>query len=115
MKRGDVYWVDLAPRSGSEQQGRRPAVIVSTDSLNLAPNWYSLIVAPITTSAKQARRDATVVILPAGEGGLSKESVVLCHQLTTLDRSKILQRIGELSDAWLAQVEEAIVAALDLP
>ena len=26
MKRGEVYWADLAPRSGSEQQGRRPVI-----------------------------------------------------------------------------------------
>jgi mRNA-degrading endonuclease toxin of MazEF toxin-antitoxin module len=44
-----------------------------------------------------------------------KQNVVLCHQLTTLDRAKILQKIGELSAVTLAQVEAAIVAALDLP
>ena len=31
MKRGDVYWADLAPRSGSEQTGRRPVILVSSD------------------------------------------------------------------------------------
>ncbi|RLE34887.1 MAG: hypothetical protein DRJ61_04255, partial [Acidobacteria bacterium] len=34
MKRGDLCWADLKPRSGSEQQGRRPVVIVSSDGFN---------------------------------------------------------------------------------
>ena len=34
MKRGDLYLAELAPRSGSEQQGRRPVIIVSHDAFN---------------------------------------------------------------------------------
>ncbi len=34
MKRGEVYWADLAPRSGSEQQGRRPVIVISHDAFN---------------------------------------------------------------------------------
>jgi len=55
MKRGDVYWADLAPRSGSEQQGRRPVIIVSHDAFNQAQDWRSIIVVPISTSAIQAK------------------------------------------------------------
>ena len=39
MKRGDVYWADLTPRSGSEQQGRRPVIVVSHDGFNETPGW----------------------------------------------------------------------------
>ena len=38
MKRGDVYWADLVPRSGSEQTGRRPVVVVSHDGFNQTPH-----------------------------------------------------------------------------
>jgi hypothetical protein len=37
MQRGDIYWEDLRPRSGSEQQGRRPVLIVSHDGFNQTP------------------------------------------------------------------------------
>lgn len=37
MKRGDLYWAVLAPRSGSEQQGRRPVIVVSHAGFNQAP------------------------------------------------------------------------------
>jgi mRNA-degrading endonuclease toxin of MazEF toxin-antitoxin module len=53
-------------------------------------------------------------VLPHGIAGLRKESVVLCHQVTTLDRSKLVQRIGELGAAELDQVEDGLRAAMDL-
>jgi mRNA interferase MazF len=114
VKRGEVYWADLAPRSGSEQQGRRPVIVLSHDAFNQAAGWRSIIVVPVSTSATQARRGLTAVGLPQGAGGLAKESVALCHQVTTLDRAKLTQRIGELTPAQLRQVEVGLKAALDL-
>lgn len=57
MKRGEVYWADLVPRSGSEQVGRRPVVVVSHDGFNQTPGWMSVIVVPVSTSASQAGVD----------------------------------------------------------
>ena len=64
MTRGDVYWADLVPRSGSEQTGRRPVIIVSHDSFNQTPSWRSVIVVPVSTSGRQ-RRGLTAIELPA--------------------------------------------------
>lgn len=114
MKRGEVYVADLAPRSGSEQQGRRPVIVLSHDAFNQAPGWRSMIVVPVSTSATQAKRGLTAVLLPQGAGGLKQESVALCHQVTTLDRAKLSQRIGELTADRLRQVEAGLKAALDL-
>lgn len=114
MRRGEVYLVDLVPRTGSEQRGRRPAVLVSHDAFNRHARWRSLIVVPITTSPRQARRGPTVVPLAAGDGGLERDSLVLCHQPTTLDRSTFLDRIGTLTDDRLAEVDAGLAAALDV-
>lgn len=114
MKRGEIYWADLVPRSGSEQQGRRPVIVLSHDGFNQAPAWLSIIVVPVSTSATQAKRGLTAVLLPQGAGGLKQESVALCHQVTTLDRAKLSQRIGELTAGQLRQVEAGLRAALDL-
>jgi mRNA interferase MazF len=46
MKRGEIYLANLDPRSGSEQKGRRPVIIVSHDGLNKTENWRSIIVVP---------------------------------------------------------------------
>jgi len=114
LRRGEVYWADLAPRSGSEQQGRRPVIVVSNDVLNLIQNWNSIIVVPLSTSAIQRRRGPSVILLSQGAAGLRKDCVALCHQVTTLDRSKLAQRIGQLSLIELKRVENGLRAALDL-
>lgn len=114
MKRGEVYWADLVPRSGSEQTGRRPVIVISHDGFNQLPSWKSIIVVPVSTSGLQARRGPTVVTLPAGAGGLAKSSVAVCHQVTTLDRAKLAKRIGALPAAFLSEVEEGLRAAMDL-
>ena len=114
MKRGEIYVADLSPRSGSEQRGRRPAIILSHDGFNQAPGWLSIVVVPISTSPIQPDRGPTVVRLPQGAGGLARESVALCHQITTLDRSKLSRRIGELPPELLAQVGVGVKAAVDL-
>ena len=114
MKRGDLYWAHLVPRSGSEQTGRRPVVIVSHDGFNQTPTWRSIIVVPVSTSEAQARRGPTVVALASGTAPLPRHSSALCHQVTTLDRSKLSQQIGSLSEELLKAIDEGLKAALAL-
>ena len=114
MKRGEIYWADLVPRSGSKQRGRRPVLVISHDGFNLTPGWRSIIVVPLTTSESQARRGPTAIEIPPGTGGLERGSVALCHQITTLDRSKLTDYLGLLPPPLLDRVEAGIKAALDL-
>ncbi len=114
MNRGEIWIAVLEPRSGSEQSGRRPVVIVSHDSFNTAPSWNSIIVVPLSTSINQARRADTAIPIFSGEGGLPDDSVALCHQVTTLDRSKIQTKIGTLNPQILKSIEEGLKAAMDM-
>jgi mRNA interferase MazF len=114
MKRGDVYWADLVPRSGSEQTGRRPVIVVSHDGFNQTPGWKSIVVVPISTSSSQGRRGPTVIELSGGTAGLPKTSFAVCHQVTTLDRAKLNKRVGSLPSEPLREVEEGLKAAMDL-
>jgi mRNA interferase MazF len=114
MKRGEVHWGDLAPRSGSEQSGRRPVIVISHDGFNQTQSWKSIIVIPISTSPSQSRRTPTIVEIPAGAGGLPKTSCALCHQVTTLDRSKLAKRLGILPAEIMRSVEDGLKAAMDL-
>ena len=114
MKRGDVYWAELTPRSGSEQSGRRPVVIVSNDGFNLNSRWNSVVVVPFTTSESQRGRGASAVLIPAGLVGLQKDSVAICHQVTTLDRSKLSTRICSLPEDLVLEVDMGLKAALGL-
>lgn len=114
MKRGEVNWADLVPRSGSEQTGRRPVIVVSHDGFNQVAAWQSIIVVPLSTSSAQAGRGVTVVEIPGGTVGLEKTGYALCHQVTTLDRAKCAKRLGQLPSRFLRSVEEGLKAALDL-
>ena len=114
MKRGEVYWADLVPRSGSEQTGRRPVILLSHDGFNETPAWRSIIVVPVSTSALQGKRGPTVVELPGGSAGLPKSGFAVCHQVTTLDRAKLTGKVGALPSELLGEVDEALKAAMDL-
>jgi mRNA interferase MazF len=113
MKRGEVFWADLVPRSGSEQAGRRPVVVVSHDAFNQTPAWRSIVVVPMSTSGSQGRRGPTAVEIPAGAVGLHQTSFAICHQVTTLDRAKLTKRIGALPPGILKEVEGGLKAAMD--
>lgn len=112
MRRGEVYWAELEPRSGSEQRGRRPVVVVSHDGFNSIPTWRSVVVVPLSTST--IRTGPTAIALTSGAGGLTKASIALCHQVTTLDRAKLTRRIGSLSPTDLERLSGGLRAALDL-
>lgn len=115
MQRGDIYWADLKTRSGSEQQGQRPVIIMSNDGFNTVSTWRSVIVIPVTTSQNQALRGPTIVPLSGIGAVLTPNSTAICHQITTLDRAKLDTKLGALSTDEIALIEQGIRAACDLP
>jgi mRNA-degrading endonuclease toxin of MazEF toxin-antitoxin module len=115
MVRGEIYFLDFHPRSGSEQSGRRPGIVVSHDSFNSVPGWQSITVIPLTTSPRWLRPSPTTVTFRKGECGLPKECAALAHQITTIDRSKVLApALGRVAGQKLRDVDEAIRNYLDL-
>jgi mRNA interferase MazF len=102
-----------SPRSGAELVGAHPLLVISNDGLNQTPSWMSIIVVPISSSARS--RPPLTVEIPAGIAGLTRDSRAVCHQVTTIDRSKLTHYIGTLSVALLVQIENALKAVLDLP
>jgi len=89
-------------------------IVISHDGFNQARNWRSVIVIPMSTSKAQAARGLTAIEIPADAGGLSRRGVAVCHQVTTLDRSKLTRFVGSLSREVLIRVDEGLKAALDL-
>ena len=122
MRRGEIYWASLEPRSdvtlvlhgSNEQRGERPVLLISDDTMNREPRWSSLIVVPISSSKTQAARSPTVVPINAGESGLTRDSVIICHQITTLDRSKLGRLLGRLDETKLELVNRGLTVALGL-
>jgi mRNA-degrading endonuclease toxin of MazEF toxin-antitoxin module len=87
---------------------------VSHDGFNLTRGFQSIIVVPLSTSIAQAGRGPTSVHVPAGVGGLRKDGVALCHQVTTLDRRKLLRWLGSLPADLLRAIDDGLKVALDL-
>jgi mRNA interferase MazF len=109
MVRGDIFFIDLHPRSGSEQSGRRPCIIVSTNSFNEARNWRSITVVPLTSSERWQISSPTTVLFKAGEFGLPKDCAALAHQVTTIDRDKVIGRkVGTLDSQKLKSLNAAL-------
>lgn len=109
-----MWWADVAPRSGSEQGGRRPVVVVSSDALNAVSSWRSLVIVPLTTSDQQRRLGPSAIAVPARAAHLPSASVAVCHQITTLDRAKFVEVVGLLLANVLREIERGIMAALDI-
>jgi mRNA-degrading endonuclease toxin of MazEF toxin-antitoxin module len=89
-------------------------VVVSHDAFNEIDTWRSVIVVPLTTSARQGARGPTVVPLPQEQTSLPQESFALCHQVTTLGRAKLEPPIGRLGEDVLRQLGRGVVVASDL-
>ena len=89
-------------------------IIVSHEAFNHVLTWRAVIVVPVSTSASQAARGPTAIALVAGAGGLPKQSIAVCHQVTTLDRAKLVQRIGALDSHALSLIDNGLKAALQL-
>ena len=109
MVRGEIYMANLAPRSGSERQGRRPCVLVSHDAFTSNPKWMSVTVVPLTSSDRWLHPSPTTVLFQAGECGLPKACAALAHQVTTIDRTKVIvPSIGRLSPDKEVQIAAAL-------
>ena len=112
ITRGDVVLCDLNPVIGTEQAGRRPVVILQIDRANaVSPHT---IIAPFTTRIRRALLPSHVFV-PAGVGGLSQDSVVLCEQIRVIDRARIIRDIGHLDDIYMEELVEALCTILGLP
>lgn len=109
MVRGEIYFMELAPRSGSEQMGRRPGIVVSHNAFSDNERWRSISVVPLTSAARWQQTSPTTVLFRQGECNLPRACAALAHQVTTLDKNKIIEpAIGRLSADRLADVEAAL-------
>jgi mRNA interferase MazF len=104
MQRGDVFLVNLDPVRGSEAGKTRPAVILQNDLANRSSPTVTVI--PI--SSKVGRLFPFQVRIPAGEGGLEKESKALCEQIRTLASERLVQPLGRLSTQRLTEIRIAL-------
>jgi mRNA interferase MazF len=113
LLRGQLYWVEWEPGRGSEQQGRRPALIVQTDLGNRSPRYTNTIVVAVSTAAHDV--PTHVMVEPSEANGLRRRSYILCEQLMTISKERLSEPIGELDAATMDRVDRALKRVLSLP
>ena len=111
VKRGDIFYADLSPVVGSEQGGTRPVLIIQNDTGNR--HSPTVIAAAITSQTGKARLP-THIDIAGGRVGLSKDSLVLLEQVRTIDKRRLREHMGHLSDTQMAQVDNAIAVSFGL-
>lgn len=108
-RRGEVWLVNWNPARGSEQAGRRPALVIQNNIGNeKAP---TTIVAAISGSVRMFPMN---VKIDPPEGGLDFPSIVKTSQILTVDKRRLEKRIGRLSADKMGEVNGAIKLSLDL-
>ena len=111
VKRGEIFLVKLDPVVGSEQGKTRPAVVIQND----IGNKYSqvTIIAPITSRIPEKEYPTDVNILPQ-ESGLPEQSTILTNQIRSIDKTRIVKKLGKLDDFVMRKINLALKESLAL-
>lgn len=109
--RGDIFIADLDPVVGSEQGGVRPVLVVQNDR----GNRFSPTVICAAMTSKLGKNDMpTHVWIAAKDSGLSRDSLVLCEQIRTLEKRRLREKAGRIDGLAMERVNRAVRAALAL-
>lgn len=111
IKRGDILYADLSPVIGSEQGGVRPVLVIQND----IGNKYSptVIVAAITSQINKAKLP-THVEINAEEYGIVRDSVILLEQIRTIDKKRLKEKVGHLSEEMMNKVDDGLQVSFGL-
>ena len=107
IKKGDIYYAMLDPVIGSEQDGKRPVMVVQNNLAN--KHSPTIIVAPITTVIKKTYLPTHIVIFK--NNFLKKDSTVLVEQVRVIDKTRLITFLGKLNDMQIQKVDNALINA----
>jgi len=109
IKQYDIWLADLNPSRGTEPGKTRPVVIVQTNLLN--DTHLSSIICPITSNVKPEIELLRVHLL---KNQLNKLSDILVDQIRAIDNSRLIQKVGSLSQKQILTLKQNITIVLDL-
>jgi mRNA interferase MazF len=106
MKRGDIYWVNLNPSTGSKIRKRRPCVLIGATPVNEARR--TVVVIPLSSVGKPRPPLAVPVTC------LGRKAVAVCDQIRAVDKTRLMEKAGEISRDDLAEIEKGLRQVLVL-
>ena len=109
--RGEVYVVAFDPTLGAEIRKTRPALILQNDIANRSS---PITIVAAITSKFDDELYPTEVLVRAPEGGLDADSVVLLNQIRSVDRRRLMRRVGRLVPETMRLVDRALMLSLGL-
>ena len=110
IRRGDIFFANLNPYKGSEQGGKRPVIIIQNDIGN--QHSPTVIVTAVTSHFHKKRALPTHV--PIENEVLEKQSLALLEQIRTIDKSRLIEKLGRVTDRNMEEIEQAINISLAL-
>ncbi|BED93148.1 MAG: type II toxin-antitoxin system PemK/MazF family toxin [Candidatus Paraimprobicoccus trichonymphae] len=111
IKRGDIFYADLSPTTGSEQGGVRPVLIVQNDIGN---KFSPTVIAAAITSQKTRSKLPTHIHINSQESGLTKDSVVLLEQIRTIDKTRLREKTGFINNNFMSKIDNALSLSFGL-
>jgi mRNA interferase MazF len=102
INRGDVFWIGPDDSRGPAPSYSHPHVVVQDDVFNHS-RVTTVVVCALTSNLHRANEPGNV-LLEVGEGNLPKQSVVVVSQVSSVDKARLGERIGSLSDTRVEQI-----------
>lgn len=112
MIRGEIWWADLGIPFGSDPGFKRPIVIVQDDAFNKS-KIQTVIVASITTNLNLADAPGNIY-LEQEDSGLPKNGVVNISQISTIDKRRLIEKVGLISPGSLSEIDFGLRLVLNL-
>lgn len=110
-RRGEVYLVAFDPTLGAEITKTRPALVLQND---IANRHGAITIVAAITSQFEGRLYPTEVLVKKPEGGLRTDSVVLLNQIRSVDKRRLIRRLGTLKPATMRDINRALEISLGL-
>ena len=111
IRRGDIYYADLSPVTGSEQGGVRPVLIIQN---NIGNRHSPTVICAAITSKMNKAKLPTHIEISAGRYQIEKNSVVLLEQIRTIDKQRLREYVCHVDQELMKKVEKALKISLEL-
>lgn len=111
MQEGEIYFVEIPASDGHEQAGQRPAIVIQSSGMNQLP---TVLIIPLTSRMKAIGFPFTLLIEPDGSNNLDVDSVALVFQLRAIDKKRLKNRLGKISEAKLNLIKQEICELMGL-